>query len=454
MKTKGDRFTSQISWIDYCTDYESADNKKKAGPKDENYLSQAAWMKIIKGFGHTPQYRLENSGKTVTTVSELFRESRSVLRNEYENNGLGGWLAVQHHENPDADLSRQFTYENLLKDYLEDLRRIDDKNTYVTRFDSARQQVDSMVSSAKKRILALNTRNTLQLASTVVLAILPAIQLVIMLIMAIVQSPLVDTSGLSLEKFFWPVGLVVAAIVFFTDDDSSGCIIPIIAGGIVAAALSFVVWLLGKFILYIFLAVVLGVGGYLTWKTLLNPSSHRKQMRKLTKPGFDELVLEPLYYAFSDEDEFDSSLSIDLDESALNGWKDDLKKRRRYILVFIASVWILVGLSSFVPNSWIYDKVVAPVMEQTETPAAQEEIKDLINVQSLNPGDKGENVRKMQQFLIRKGYLKSAADGDYGTNTRLAVRTFQRANGIKVTGKADKRTIRKINELAAKENIK
>ena len=210
----------------------------------------------------------------------------------------------------------------------------------------------------------------------------------------------------------------------------------------------------GKFILYIFLAVVLGVGGYLTWKTLLNPSSHRKQMRKLTKPGFDELVLEPLYYAFSDEDEFDSSLSIDMDESALDGWKDDLKKRRRYILVFIASVWILVGLSSFVPNSWIYDKVVAPVMEQTETPAAQEEIKDLITVQSLNPGDKGENVRKMQQFLIRKGYLKSAADGDYGTNTRLAVRTFQRANGIKVTGKADKRTIRKINELAAKENIK
>ena len=177
-------------------------------------------------------------------------------------------------------------------------------------------------------------------------------------------------------------------------------------------------------------------------------------MRKLTKPGFDELVLEPLYYAFSDEDEFDSSLSIDLDESALNGWKDDLKKRRIYVLVFIASVWILVGLSSFVPNSWIYDKVVAPVMEQTETPAAQEEIKDLITVQSLNPGDKGENVRKMQQFLIRKGYLKSAADGDYGTNTRLAVRTFQRANGIKVTGKADKRTIRKINELAAKENIK
>ena len=93
-------------------------------------------------------------------------------------------------------------------------------------------------------------------------------------------------------------------------------------------------------------------------------------------------------------------------------------------------------------------------MEQTETPAAQEEIKDLITVQSLNPGDKGENVRKMQQFLIRKGYLKSAADGDYGTNTRLAVRTFQRANGIKVTGKADKRTIRKINELAAKENIR
>ena len=458
LRTKGERFTSQISWIKYCTDYDSADNKKKAGPKDEYYRAQAAWMKIIKGFGYTPEYKFAGSGKTVTTVSELFRQPKSTIRNAYENHGLAGWLAVQHHENPNADLSKQFAYERLLKDYLEDLRRIDDKNTYVTRFDRARNQVDSMVSSARSRIRALNTSNTLQLVCTVLFAIIPAIILVIMLIMAIVQYPLVDTSGLALQKFFWPVGLLVAAIVFFTDDDSNGCIVPVIAGAIVAAALSFVVWLLGKFILYIFLAVVLGLGGYLSWKILKSGKSSQKA-RKLSKPGFDELVLEPLYYAFSDEYEFDSSLSLELDETALNGWKADLKKRRIYVIVFIASVWVLVGLSTFVPNSWMHDKVAVPVIEQVAAPmmeqaagkAVQKENNDLIKAQSLNPGDKGEEVRKLQKFLISTGHLKSAADGEYGANTRLAVRTFQRANGIKVTGKADKKTIRKINELAARE---
>ena len=458
LSTKGERFKNQISWFKYCTDFNSRDNKKKAGPKGDRDRRQTALMKIIKGYGCTPVYRFADSGKTVTTVSELFREPKSTIRNAYENHGLAGWLAVQHHENPNADLSRQFAYESLLKDYLEDLRRIDDKNTYVTRFDRARNQVASMVSSARSRIRALNTSNTLQLVCTVLFAIIPAIILVIMLLIAIVQYPLVDTSGLALQKFFWPVGLLVAAIVFFTDDDSNGCIVPVIAGATVAAALSFVVWLLGKFILYIFLAVVLGLGGYLSWKILKSGKSS-PQALKLSKPGCDELVLEPLYYAFSDEVEFDSSLSLDLDETALNGWKADLKKRRIYVIVFIASVWVLVGLSTFVPNSWMHDKVAVPVMEQVAAPmmeqaagkAVQKENNDLIKAQSLNPGDKGGEVRKLQKFLISTGHLKSAADGEYGANTRLAVRTFQRANGIKVTGKADKKTIRKINELAARE---
>ena len=70
MKTKGVRFNKQISWIDYCLDSDSDDNQKKAGPKDEDYLQQVAWMKVIKGFGVNPVYHLEDEDADVVGVRD------------------------------------------------------------------------------------------------------------------------------------------------------------------------------------------------------------------------------------------------------------------------------------------------------------------------------------------------------------------------------------------------
>lgn len=52
----------------------------------------------------------------------------------------------------------------------------------------------------------------------------------------------------------------------------------------------------------------------------------------------------------------------------------------------------------------------------------------------LGPGDKGVDVVQLQRALIDLGHLESDADGSYGPATTAAVRDWQRAAGVPVTG--------------------
>ena len=53
----------------------------------------------------------------------------------------------------------------------------------------------------------------------------------------------------------------------------------------------------------------------------------------------------------------------------------------------------------------------------------------------LEVGSSGSDVTRVQQKLIQWGYLKGAADGRYGAQTRAAVEAFQRKNGLAVDGR-------------------
>lgn len=56
---------------------------------------------------------------------------------------------------------------------------------------------------------------------------------------------------------------------------------------------------------------------------------------------------------------------------------------------------------------------------------------------ALGMGNKGENVKKLQERLVELGYLSSEPDGNYGGKTERAVRNAQNAFNMKATGKAD-----------------
>ncbi len=59
-----------------------------------------------------------------------------------------------------------------------------------------------------------------------------------------------------------------------------------------------------------------------------------------------------------------------------------------------------------------------------------------VSYSSLEDGDTGESVRKLQNRLIELGYLRGSADGVFGSGTENAVKAFQGALGLKKTGVA------------------
>ena len=57
-----------------------------------------------------------------------------------------------------------------------------------------------------------------------------------------------------------------------------------------------------------------------------------------------------------------------------------------------------------------------------------------VTYNTLYTGDRGEEVRRLQEALKAKGYYTDTVDGAYGRNTRKAVEAFQAANGIPADG--------------------
>ena len=77
---------------------------------------------------------------------------------------------------------------------------------------------------------------------------------------------------------------------------------------------------------------------------------------------------------------------------------------------------------------------------------------------SLKRGDKGDDVKRLQEYLTKFGYVESSLteaftaekarvsapaelDGNFDKNTEQALSRFQKFNGLKVTGKMDKATL-------------
>ena len=61
---------------------------------------------------------------------------------------------------------------------------------------------------------------------------------------------------------------------------------------------------------------------------------------------------------------------------------------------------------------------------------------------SLKKGDESDEVKKLQQALIQKGYLSTVATGFFGSATESAVIAFQKANGLTQDGVAGPSTLK------------
>ena len=68
-------------------------------------------------------------------------------------------------------------------------------------------------------------------------------------------------------------------------------------------------------------------------------------------------------------------------------------------------------------------------------------------VKTIRKGDKGAEVKELQEKLIRLGYAlpKYGADGDFGKETESAVKAFQTDNGLKADGIVGEKTLAAID---------
>ena len=60
----------------------------------------------------------------------------------------------------------------------------------------------------------------------------------------------------------------------------------------------------------------------------------------------------------------------------------------------------------------------------------------------IRQGQRGDTVRTIQQKLKRWGYYKGAVDGIFGSQTKEAVKYFQRKNGLTVDGIVGNQTLK------------
>ncbi len=104
------------------------------------------------------------------------------------------------------------------------------------------------------------------------------------------------------------------------------------------------------------------------------------------------------------------------------------------------------GLHYSVPSEWrdaikdIYlgdDRVEACNPSPLYTP---------LSFVSIVRGDKGDRVRGIQEMLISRGYLDGSADGDFGPKTESALKAYQQAMGLPVTGECDYDTYRSLDD--------
>ncbi|NEO31909.1 MAG: peptidoglycan-binding protein [Symploca sp. SIO3C6] len=71
----------------------------------------------------------------------------------------------------------------------------------------------------------------------------------------------------------------------------------------------------------------------------------------------------------------------------------------------------------------------------------------------LKEGRSGEDVKELQEFLIKQGYLQPGDDdGDFGAKTKAAVTEFQKAQGLTPDGECGPKTWAQIEKLTEKNS--
>ncbi len=335
--TKGDRFKEQDEWAAYCTDYNSDDNKNKCGPYDE----AIALLKTVAGYSVYPMYLFSYSGEVLLQFKDLHKISNKEIADSITYNRFDAWLAVNFQENPDKDFSKQYSYEKETAKYLDAIGKYCPDNDEYERYNEALKELKQ-----QRKKSSVLTRGLIIRILAIVFLLLPTLALTAVCAIGLIDHPVGDSMPFSYYMAFMPIVVaVVYAIIngwselkyFFAD---LGCLLALAIWLGVSAVLSFLCKIiLGKYLGFVFLAILL-MTIFFICKKAFTPESNRKEIKQMQNATLEHTLVEPLYYAFGNDDQFISSLTANADYYTYD-YKEDLKKKSKGLLKFIVPLIVL-----------------------------------------------------------------------------------------------------------------
>lgn len=342
---RGDRYKEQDRWMKSCADWKAPQNTARPGANDSTVREQIIMMRIIKGFGFTPEYKFED-GTVVTTIEELDKVDPDLKKNALKK-GLVGWLAVQYHENPWTDFSEKYTYESLLDKFVRKIEEFAPEHGWPSTYNYAQNQVLQKYYDNKAEVTKLNIRDVLQTVAGSLFAIAPLVFCIVWIILSLCNKPLLSIGDVKFEGVFFILAVVAAVFAYF-DAADEGCLLSIIIGAVTALVVWLAVKFLSKILVWLLLAVVITALVLFIIKVTADNFWGKKRPSKLKEPDFEHLVLEPLCYTFN----YSKSWSSSYDNCCYDThkWNYHLKEKRRKTLIGIGIALALTVATCFIPK--------------------------------------------------------------------------------------------------------
>jgi len=132
--------------LQHCFDMQSKENKERLG----RYDLRTASYRFCKMIGGDPTYRLAD-GTLLSDGTSISNRHRSQILHEIKHGSFTQWLTLFYHENPDADFSQPYTYEQSLVRWLEEVGTYDPSFKYFKRFSEAKATTDNKIKATRNR---------------------------------------------------------------------------------------------------------------------------------------------------------------------------------------------------------------------------------------------------------------------------------------------------------------
>ena len=334
---------------------QDSDRDKKNGYKDKSYLSQVKMMRTISGFNAQPTYRIDGTNTLLKSIDDYNKAPSGKMQEALrEDKGIRGWLAVMFQENPHAKPGKreEHKYDVLLEQFVQAIGHYDSNNREYKRFINAQQEAKDVTTNAKAQIRKVYTNSTVQKVFAAVLAFFPAVLLLISIVLNALDNPVLNMEAVKNNWVFYGIGVVFTLAVYFVffAGGGGGCILSLIIGAVASAIIVVLLKFLGEYLLWIYAAVVFAVIILFSIKALFKKSPFAMKAKSIMNPGFGELTIAPLDFAFSNDSTFEP-INDGLDANSISTWKTDVKDRWKTVIIFILVVWGLIACSTLLPKS-------------------------------------------------------------------------------------------------------